>query len=185
MKLTTFNLATLCMINREPRSGYDIHKEFGSTPIGQFTDSPGAIYPALRKLEANGLITARIDRAGTLKPRRMFRLTAKGKRAIKERLKAPITRRDVIWHLDDLMIRFVYAEEILGFNASLEIARNYRREIKAFTREFSAYVRDVGEGLNLMARLALENGVESYQQQLRWSERAVRSLEKKKREKAR
>ena len=184
MKLTTFNLATLCMINRAPRSGYDIHKEFGSTPIGQFTDSPGAIYPALRKLEANGLITARIDRAGTLKPRRMFRLTAKGRRAIEERLRAPITRRDIIWHLDDLMIRFVYAEEILGFDASLEIARNFHREIKKFTLEFSTYVRDVSEGLSLMARLALENGIESYRQQLQWSVRAIRVLEKAQEEEA-
>ena len=37
---------------------------------------------------------------------------------------------------------------------------------------------------NMMARLAVENGVESYRQQLRWSVRAIRVLEKAQEEEA-
>lgn len=177
MRLTTFNLATLCIISRAPRSGYDIRREFGSTPVGPFTDSPGAIYPALKKLEENGLISGRVDGDGTLRPRRLFRLTSLGKRKLRERLRQPITRRDVIWHLDDLMIRFVYAEEILGAGAALALLKGFQAEVKGHTDDMAAYARKTGPELTPMARLALENGVESYRQQLRWATRAVRELE--------
>lgn len=175
------------MIHRAPRSGYDVCKEFASTPIGSFTDSPGAIYPALRKLEANRLIAGRVAAAGTRRPKRLFRLTAKGRQTLEERLRAPVTRQDVIWHLDELMIRFVYVEEVLGRNEALEFSRSLQREVEAFAVEFAAYVDQVREGQSLMARLALENGLESYRQQLRWAQKAVRSLEAawKKKERAR
>lgn len=177
MELTTFNLATLGMLHRAPRSGYDVRRELAATPVGPFSDSPGAVYPALRKLEAHGLIAGRVAADDTLRPKRVFRLTPKGRRVLEARLRAPVTRRDVIWSLDELMIRFVYAEEILGRAGTLELTRAFLREVKAFTEEFAAYVEEVREGQSLTARLALENGLESYRQQLRWAQRALRTLE--------
>ena len=40
-------------------SGYDLRKIFTTTAMGSFSDSPGAIYPALARLEANGLVRER------------------------------------------------------------------------------------------------------------------------------
>jgi len=48
--------ALLGLIGQEPRSGYDLRKFFSSTPMISFSDSPGAIYPALRRLEQRGLV---------------------------------------------------------------------------------------------------------------------------------
>ena len=43
--------ALLGLIHQQPLSGYDVKKIFASTPMAGFSDSPGAIYPALRRLE--------------------------------------------------------------------------------------------------------------------------------------
>ena len=51
--------ALLGLIYQQPLSGYDVKKIFASTPMAGFSDSPGAIYPALRKLERLGFVRAR------------------------------------------------------------------------------------------------------------------------------
>src|SRR5258708_31023457 len=41
--------AILGMLHARPQSGYDLRKAFVATPMRLFSDSPGAIYPALRR----------------------------------------------------------------------------------------------------------------------------------------
>ena len=48
--------ALLGLLEERPRSGYDLRKVFAQTAMGTFSDSPGAIYPALGRLEKRGLV---------------------------------------------------------------------------------------------------------------------------------
>src|SRR5258708_28775189 len=48
--------AILGMLHARPQSGYDLRKAFVATPMRLFSDSPGAIYPALRRLRVRGWI---------------------------------------------------------------------------------------------------------------------------------
>jgi len=48
---------------QSPRSGYDLRKFFSATPMMSFSDSPGAIYPALRRLEQRGFIRGQAEGA--------------------------------------------------------------------------------------------------------------------------
>ena len=59
--LSTLSLAVLGLIQQEPRSGYDLRKIFSTTPMGHFSTSPGAIYPALKRIEKSGWIRGNID----------------------------------------------------------------------------------------------------------------------------
>lgn len=43
--------ALLGLLHQMPRSGYNLRKTFSSSPLAAFSDSPGAVYPALRQLE--------------------------------------------------------------------------------------------------------------------------------------
>ncbi|HEX3968204.1 MAG TPA: PadR family transcriptional regulator, partial [Edaphobacter sp.] len=54
--------ALLGLIYQQPLSGYDVKKIFASTPMAGFSDSPGAIYPALRRLEKSGLVRSEVQR---------------------------------------------------------------------------------------------------------------------------
>ena len=53
--ISTLSLAILGLIAQEWQSGYDIRKAFATTPMGHFSSSPGAIYPALKRLEKGRL----------------------------------------------------------------------------------------------------------------------------------
>jgi len=56
--LSTLSLAILGLIAQQPQSGYDLRKVFSTTPMGHFSSNPGAIYPALRRIEGNDWICA-------------------------------------------------------------------------------------------------------------------------------
>ena len=67
----------LFLVAQAPFTGYDIRHMFQSSPVGRFSDSPGAIYPALARLEERGWATSRVERGG--RRRRTYSATATGK----------------------------------------------------------------------------------------------------------
>ena len=70
--------ALLGLVSQQPLSGYDVKKIFATTPMAGFSDSPGAIYPALQRLEKAGLVRSEVKQMAGLRQRRVFRITAKG-----------------------------------------------------------------------------------------------------------
>ena len=71
-------LATLAQAS-EPRYGYDIAKELEErAPITKL----GTLYPALRSLESLGLLSARVEPSVSGPPRKYYRITADGKKAL-------------------------------------------------------------------------------------------------------
>ena len=84
--------ALLGLLHQRPGSGYVLRKIFATTPMGTFSDSPGAIYPALRRLERQGLVRGRVEQSAGLRQKQTFRLTPGGKAALEEWLERPLTR---------------------------------------------------------------------------------------------
>src|SRR5687768_4989801 len=90
--ITRLDYCILGLLSAEPMSGYSIRMAFEKTPIGNFSSSPGAIYPALRRLEKLRLVERKKnnDKRGGL-----FALTNKGFDAIYKWILLPVTREDV------------------------------------------------------------------------------------------
>jgi DNA-binding PadR family transcriptional regulator len=70
--------ALLGLLHQRPSSGYALRKTFATTPMGTFSDRPGAIYPALRRLERQGLVRGRVESSAGLRQKQTFRLTPQG-----------------------------------------------------------------------------------------------------------
>ncbi|HTM01481.1 MAG TPA: PadR family transcriptional regulator [Candidatus Omnitrophota bacterium] len=74
--------AILGLLGFEPMSGYDIRKEVAAS-IGYFwSESYGQIYPALRELSRDGLIRVKPGTPEGGRERRVYEITAKGRRAL-------------------------------------------------------------------------------------------------------
>src|SRR4030095_5134562 len=93
-----------------PLSGYDIRRLFTQTPLATFSDSPGAIYPALKRLETAGFVRGRVERSAGLRQRRLFRVTPAGKAALESWLNQPGTRDAGVRDSDALMLRVSFME---------------------------------------------------------------------------
>lgn len=140
--LSALDGALLGLLARGPATGYDLRRVFQTTALGRFSDSPGSIYPALRRLEAQKLVAGSSEAGG--RRRRVLRLTAAGTRAVIAWVTAPVTADDLLRDpaLVDLRLAFIsdvaperltrflqeYAEAAAEYQATLELARGALEE---------------------------------------------------------
>lgn len=77
------NVRTVCLaiLYDDDATGYEIRKLSTEGEYSYFVDaSYGAIYPALAKLEADGLVTARVERQDGKPAKKIYSITANGRR---------------------------------------------------------------------------------------------------------
>ena len=99
----------LFLVAQAPFTGYDIRHMFQSSPVGRFSDSPGASYPALARLEERGWATSRVERGG--RRRRTYSATATGRKALRQWLVTPVAAADVERRPDVVALRYVMTAE--------------------------------------------------------------------------
>ena len=85
-------LVLLAVLERsvEDLYGYEIAKRLAGANPGGPLFKDGSIYPVLRQLSANGLLTSRIVPSYSGPPRRYYRITAQGR--------AVLAEWKLIWH---------------------------------------------------------------------------------------
>jgi DNA-binding PadR family transcriptional regulator len=172
-------LAIMGLLFYAPMSGYDVRKAFAATSLKHFSSSPGAIYPALRRLEAAGLIQGKIERQNTLRPRKVYTLTSMGMTAFKERLSQPVTLDDIMWRIDDLMMRFSFMYELLGKERTLKFLEEFSSateyHIQALEQEYEVMNKNISFG----GVRAFEHGIDVYRSTARWAKKVIREIHKK------
>ncbi len=165
--------ALLGLLHQQPRSGYDLRKIFANTPIGTFSDSPGAIYPALQRLEKRRLVSSRIHASSGLRRRRLFRPTESGKRAFKAWQTRPIAEDDVIHRAEELMLRFSFMDETAGSADAVQFLSALARELAAYVPRLRVFLRAQAPRMPLSGKLALEHGIRAYETLLAWARSAL------------
>ena len=76
----------LSLLEVEPMYGYRIVKEVEKRSSGYFALKEGTLYPALHRLERDNLVEGRWQDTPNNVPRRYYRITAKGRKALAQRL---------------------------------------------------------------------------------------------------
>jgi PadR family transcriptional regulator, regulatory protein PadR len=78
MKVGAVSLWLLLVLSEKPMYGYEVIRELEKRFSGYWKPKTGTIYPALQKLEQNGLVTSHIDFSDELPDRKHYALTVKG-----------------------------------------------------------------------------------------------------------
>ena len=165
------------MMHKHPASGYDLRKLFTRTPLASFSDSPGAIYPALHRLEARGLISGSIE-GPRLRRRKMFRLTTAGNAELKRWLKLPVRRQDVVSRMGELTLRFSLMDGVVSETVVMRFLTTLVTELGSYVSELHSLLQVQPSGTPRSGRLALESGVRGYVAQLQWAKDALAIYEK-------
>jgi DNA-binding PadR family transcriptional regulator len=165
--------ALLGLIHLQPMSGYDLRKIFASTAWGTFSDSPGAIYPALRRLETRGLVLSEVQESTSLRKRRVFRITPKGLADLKEWLSLPVTHDDVIRRIADLMVRLSFMDQTLGKERTAKFLGEFAQELAGYIPSLPKYLESHASEMSLSSRLALESGIQEYETRLQWARESI------------
>jgi DNA-binding PadR family transcriptional regulator len=175
--LTPLRLAILGLVGMYPQSGYDLKKVFETTPMGHFSSSPGAIYPALKGLEKKGWVRGEPDKMDSLRPRVVYSLTGEGEAILRAELEKPVTHEDLIWHFDQVMLRFAFIER-LGSEHALRFLTEFRDQSDAYVRHLEGLRDEMREQLTPCGRLALEHGIRNHVSGAEWARHALDELSK-------
>ena len=177
--LTTLAYALLGLIHQAPLSGYALMRTFQTTPLGPYSGSPGAVYPALGKLERAGLIRGTVERQGSLRPRRVYHLTTKGRGALKRWLSATVTTDDVASRLPDLMLRFALMEGLLNRSEVSRFLATIAQAIDEHVSTIEPFLE--APHMTQHGTLALQSGIEGLRACATWARRALREVNPKRR----
>jgi len=79
-------LATLGLLQKEALHGYRLKQQMELFMNGCISVNYGAIYPLLKRLEEKGLIEVFTEEGESNNPRKMYRITAKGREKWKEKM---------------------------------------------------------------------------------------------------
>jgi DNA-binding PadR family transcriptional regulator len=172
-QLTAFEHILLGLICATPSSGYDLKRRFASTPMGVYQPSSGALYPALRRLERQGLVRAQPGQSA--RQRRVYEPTEAGWTAHLAWLRIPVAGATVSGELGLHLMRFVMMEHVLSRAEVLAFLRSLADALAAFVADLEKYTI-TADFLSSHPGLALEHGLDVHRASLRWAERTIAVL---------
>ena len=176
-QLTAFEHVLLGLVCLSPASGYDLKRIFAATPMGVYQPSSGALYPALRRLEAKSLVRAMAPdgKSESARRRRVYEPTEAGRATHVAWLRTPIEAATVSRDLGLHLMRFVMMEpefsrdEVLGFLDEL------RDALAAFTADLERHAA-VPQAGGRHPYLALDHGLAVHRASLQWAGHAITAL---------
>lgn len=175
---TYLELTLVGLAAGEPRSGYDLKTIFETTAMGQFSSSPGSIYPALKRLERRGLLRSVLDRAGGDRRRRVYRPTPAGMAALRTWITAAVTPEELRDDSRLPILRFSLAGTVTPTAAETRrFLQTYRASLDVFIEELRTVGREFESIDDPHPWLAILHGVDSLLAQRRWIAKAERALE--------
>ena len=177
-QLTPFEQILLGLVCLAPSSGYDLKRMFAVTPMGLYQPSSGALYPALRRLELQGLIQAQAPdgRSGeSARRRRVYESTKTGQASHLSWLRTPVEPATVSRDLGLHLMRFVMMEHLFGPEEVLAYLQSLADALATLIAQLEHYTAAVGL-MDLHPRLALDHGLAVHQASLRWAEQAIAAL---------
>lgn len=173
---TNLEFALLGLLHPQPQSGYDLRKIFATTAMGNYSSSPGAIYPALKRMEASGLISGEIDDAKELRPRKLFSPTTEGRAIFRDWLQADFSADEVGRSFDVLMLRFAFHWVLDDPAASRDFLVALASGLDAHVEELETQRKMFPEQIPLQPRLALDAGIEQTRAAARWARKAAKQF---------
>jgi len=177
-KLTNLEYLLLFLVHARPASGYALRKQFATTPLGYYSDSPGSIYPALQRLKRRALLRAAKDPSPTGRRKTLFSATPKALAELRHWVHGPVTREEVRYDPPALMLRFVICAQLFGYKAARKFLSQLSSPVQEIIKELETYLNGPGKSLPLSGRLAVEQGLESFRAFDAWATRAGQELDR-------
>lgn len=126
--------AILGMLSIAPMSGYDIKKEVETSISNFWSESYGQIYPVLKSLIAEKLVTKSVESEAGKPDRHVYALTAKGRKELRRWLlegSAPKVQRN------EFLLKLFFGEEIPA-KANIAHVQSFRELQSGLLQKYAA-----------------------------------------------
>ena len=178
MRQRRTEFAILGMLMQGPMSGYDLKLQFEERIANFWSESAGQIYPALKRLVAAKLATAK-EKSRNAGPRRVeYRITKKGRAVLQSWLHEPVARESV---RNELMLKIFFGAHV-DVETGLRHIEAFEAVQKTVQAQFNNYAQrieeePVSEIQKEFWRLTLRSGQLVNEARLKWCREAKKVLE--------
>lgn len=173
---TTLEFALLGLLDQQPQTGYDLRRVFATTPFALYSDSPGAVYPALRRLEGRGWVAPVAARPTNARGRRPLQLTAMGSRCFREWLKQPPTRDEAVRDLGALYLRFAFMSQAAPPAVPRRFLAALHELLMAHLEGLERFYAGAKSAMPPTGRLVFEHGMDEIRRTAAWCKRSGMAL---------
>jgi DNA-binding PadR family transcriptional regulator len=145
MIITNKEIALLGLLNEKPMHGYEIEHEVYQRDMRYWTEiSISSIYKVLKKMEAKGLVKSQVKLTEKNVAQKINKITAAGKKALKDNVEQLITGFDHHrWELDLAITNL----DVLSTDEIIECIEKYILKIKELEngyKELEKYMKKEG-----------------------------------------
>jgi PadR family transcriptional regulator AphA len=174
--------AILGMLTIKPMSGYEMKKRFDGSIAHFWNENYGHIYPVLKRLELEGLVTKKTEQASGNPPRNIYSVTDRGRRELHDWLLLPAERPTL---RIELLLKLFFGYGIPVENA-MEKVRMEKAACEQALHTFEQIEEhllsvDHGEGAKVTpyALITLRYGQHYYRAIADWCDETLSTLEKR------
>jgi DNA-binding PadR family transcriptional regulator len=166
----------LGFVAREACSGYGLKKVFSASPASVYQPSPGAMYPALRRLVARDLLCAEEIGSSGRRAQRLYHVTEAGRITHLDWLRQPVDPASVGSDLGLHLMRFAMMENQLERAEIIAFLKGLAEALDRFVAGMERYVASGVQSARRHAQLALEHGITVHRASLDWTRSAIAVL---------
>lgn len=179
MKKTKSRYAILGMLSICPMSGYDIKKTIEESISNFWSESYGQIYPSLRRLVVDDLVTKTVEIQSGKPDRHVYKLTKKGRQELRQWLSGAVVSKV---QRNEFLLKLFFGEEVTA-NINVKHVEQYREiqlqlleKYHGLEREIKSKYRDDPNSSYWL--MTLEHGKHVSHALVKWCDQALVKLNK-------
>ncbi|WPC44512.1 PadR family transcriptional regulator [Clostridium sp. JS66] len=177
-KINKTKYALLGVLTLSSGSGYDI-KKFCDSSIGHFWhENYGHIYPVLKKMEEEGLITKEVQQTEGRPSKNIYSITEEGKKELEEWLMLPVEQEPA---RSELLLKIFCSKDIPVKNV-IEKVRKIKEECEEELQVYSKIKKllssnKINKKNSILWISTVNFGMHDCEAKLKWCEETLEALE--------
>jgi len=166
IKMTSLNYLILGLLYRKPCTGYELCKVIESTPMALLSDSPGAIYPALKKLQKHEMITG-IDKNLGKRKSKEFHTNEAGTKSLFDWLTGPVDEQKLVNDPSTMLLRLSFID-LLEKDAQKKMLQSFESSLNRVIDQLSGFYAAASQDMVPGSQMAFELALTLLQSQANW-----------------
>lgn len=165
----------LGLLSERDMTGYEVRKKF-SLSFSFFSElSYGSLYPALKALEKDGLISMQEEVEQSPRRRKVYRITESGRKIFLSALTAPVAIKR---QKSEFLMRLFFFSDLTSDQQKM-LVTTYVESVRAVKNQLEAARADIEERANRWQHLCFQFGLRFYSDLTANAESVLRALEAK------